>query len=137
MRVSSFIILLVLLLIPPVSAHHQDPRWFPIAPLPAINIYDPATHENERITRYSFEELDMLMVDPRFRQWNDIPEVCQSMEIMYGRVSARCLASVPLEFPRAVTERAYVRFEILPAPAQRIILLIDPAYPPFPPANRW
>jgi hypothetical protein len=109
--------------------------------LPYPRVYDPLEHEHYDITSLSFQELDAYLGQPRFRKWNDVVAVCQSMELMYGRTSQHC-GSTPVPFyPRRATQRAYVTFEIEPRPIvqQRLVVFVDPMYPPWSPQlyPRW
>lgn len=109
--------------------------------LPLINIYNPDTRENEPTIEYSFEELDRLFGSPRFRQWNDLSRVCESMSIMFGRASRHC-SRVPAYITPA-TARAYVQFEIMPSPVvppyahPRTVVFTDPLTPPWAPTNQY
>jgi hypothetical protein len=131
-------LLLVLLAMPFAAAQTYsdiDPSL-----LPVTYVYDTIDRENRLITDYSYERLDMLLGDARFRSWNHVSRVCESMEIMFGYTSPRCGPATQLFVPRQVTDRAYVSFEILPPPvlpAPRLVVLVDPMYPPWPPAGPW
>jgi hypothetical protein len=111
--------------------------------LPVFNIFDPIKGENERITEYSFEEISGFMENPRFRMWNDIPKVCQSVQIMFGRAAPSCTTSY-LEHriisPR--TMRAYYDISYFPPPRPQPrgqVLIVDPVFPPWSPtyAPHW
>jgi hypothetical protein len=104
--------------------------------LPVYNVYDPFTHRNELITRYSLEELEEMSTSASFRQWNDMTRVCQSMQLMFSQTSVACINAPAPEFPRAPTARAYVMFQVLPrpvAPDPATVLIVDPVYPPWSP----
>ena len=75
--------------------------------LPVRNVYDPTTRHNEPIRDYTFWELDALLDNPRFRQWNDMDRVCDTMYLLYGRAGHSCPTyQYPQYAPPSV--RAYV-----------------------------
>lgn len=103
------LILALLLIMPPALAVRRD--------LPVVNVYDPITHKNEPIEQYTYDDLDWLLGQLAFRQWNDLDRVCESMVILFGRASPRC-APVHVAPPgvRPATLKGYVDFEMRPSP---------------------
>jgi hypothetical protein len=143
------LLFLVMLAVPGVFADHRvaiDVSPADQLRLPVTNIYDPDKMENEPIVRYDPYELDVLLHDNRFRKWNDVEKVCQTMQVFYGATSDACSGTFSADafggayYPRPSTARAYAyaTFTLLPPPPlpydDRVVLLVDPGYPPFPPA---
>lgn len=134
------ILLLLVLLLSPAYAH-VDKTYSDIDPkaLPAYNIYDPYDQQNHRITKYSYEEIVEMMQEVRFRRWNDMPKVCQSLQLMFGKTPPNCSqVNLPLFIP-PVTARAYAEFYILPQPVvyTKPVFFVDPIYPPWSPAHHY
>ena len=132
-----WVAVVLLLVVSPVAAHdEEDLRKI----LPIVNVWNPETHKNEPIWEYTFEEIDEYMhTNPRFWDWNDIPRMCESMIIVFGRQSTLCpggpqYVSGP-QYGRS-TSRAYVSFELLPPPPpppRPYVAYVDPVYPPWRP----
>jgi len=91
----------------------------PIAPLPARNIFDPYRHENEPITDYTFEEVDYMTNHVMFWRMNDREEICASMAIVYGRVSAGCILAPRRVTPQYSVAQANVGFFITVDPGRQ------------------
>ncbi len=111
----------------------------PANDLPVRNIYDPVTRENEDIRHYTFFEIDALLANPKFRQWNDVPRVCEAIRILHGRPGRNCPAIV---YDRFAPEPPWVRAYVPPGgyppvfSAPRRVIYTGPppwAYPPIPP----
>jgi hypothetical protein len=132
-----YVYLVVLLLVAGSALADHGPVPIDEKALPYPRIYDPIEREHYDITDMTFAELDVYLGQPRFRKWNDVVRVCQSMEIMYGQVSRNCGPIPEAYFPRRATQRAYVTLEITPPPVYvpepRMVVLVDPMYPPWSP----
>jgi hypothetical protein len=119
--------------------------------LPLFNIYDPFLSQNKPITHYSYEELASFLQNPNFRQWNDIPKVCGSMQRMFGHAAPGCgnvyMQNFPPNTMRAYTDYAYsdvdpatyypgssepCRENTIIVPAQQVVMT-DPLLPPWGP----
>ncbi len=112
--------------------------------LPVRNVYDPRTRQNEPIRDYTFWELDSILDDPKFQQWNDLDRVCETMMIIYGRAGSICPQSpYPQYEPMNDYVPPHVRAYVAPYGAhvtfmsapRRTMYLGPPAwaYPPMPP----
>src|SRR4051812_46355319 len=129
----AFLLIFLLALMPVHADTYSTIDWHR---LPAYNVFDPFYRQNELITRCSYEELTDMMGTADFRRWNDMEDVCQSMDLMFGHTPPYCARTPVLEFPRAPTARAYVMFQVIPrpvAPDPRSVLIVDPVYPPWTP----
>ncbi len=148
---------LVLFLITPVLTQAATYSLVDNKYLPLQRIYDPVDNENNRITEYSFEQLDdFLWNSPRFGRWNDLRKVCASMQIMFGRKSTRCSRLPPRKIfthevdtyvvpstafvrPRRSLSTGRVTFSIV-APPRRVsrpkastprVMRVQQIYPPY------
>ncbi len=123
--------------------------------LPLTTVYDTVRNENEPITGYSFEQLNQLMwTSPGFLRWNDGQRVCESMQVMFGKMSGRC-ANLPVHVIPSEPQRTYVApvfssgetatvqpLQPTPLPVTHApitipglrtsgIVVVGPAYPPY------
>jgi hypothetical protein len=137
MRFLPTLLILALLMIPSGLALDAND-------LPVRNIYDPRTRQNEPIRDYTFWEIDMLLADPKFQQWNDLERVCDTMILLYGQPGHACAqVAYPVYDARSADVppqvRAYVpptggHVTFLSAPRPSMYLGPPPwAYPPMPP----
>lgn len=110
---------------------------YPVIAQPLASIYHPIEQRNIPIDRWTYDEIVEHFDNARFRFFNDIDRVCETMQYQYGKAAPQC--NEPSVFSRPATARAYARFTILPPPEpipagpHGPYLIVDPLYPPYSP----